>query len=209
MTERLAVEPKFCTTHTRVISRTSEPVKGKTLSVTDEKLKVISLRQRKTSSQIFTWRQAPTAREMAFQGVKLFSAGNQSWKDFSRLKTLKAQHDKHKSYGTMNPNLRFLVHKRCQNVRRRAGEKDKVARVQVSVKLSDGSVTVYGAFHPINVKDVVKNNQDWEWCRRVWEQIVIHQAVALGKWLSGENVFFSSSLFLHGNDSPNTLKDRK
>lgn len=80
----------------------------------------------------------------------------------------------------------------------------RVTCVQVSVKLSDGSVMVYDAFHPINVEDLVKNNQYWEICIDVCEQIVIHQAVTLGKWLSGENF----SLFQHCNDSLNTLQDK-
>lgn len=82
---------------------------AKTPSAADEKLKVISLRRRKTSSQIFTQRQTPTVREMAFQGMKLsFVQKSQAEKDFGSLKTLKAQHDKLKSYGRVGPNLRFI-----------------------------------------------------------------------------------------------------
>lgn len=41
------------------------------------------------------------------------------------MKDFKAQHDKHKSYGTASPNLRFLVHKGARMSGRRAGKKDK------------------------------------------------------------------------------------
>lgn len=76
--------------------------------------------------------------------------------------------------------------------------------MQVSAKLSDGSVMVYGAFLSINVKDLVRNKQHGEICMHVCEQIGIHQAEAGGKWLSAENF----SLFQRRNDSLNTLQDK-